>query len=584
MSGHGIYYTKSPLLASRTPVWRSRFVIVCLALGFITLTARAAWVQLYQYEFYQNQAEMRYVRTFELPASRGVIRDRNGVVLAFSVKTPSLWASPVEVQASDTQLTKLAHLLDMDLQTLQARLDPGTGERKREFVWLKRMAGDSLAEQVMSLGIKGVYVRDEYMRNYPEKDAAAHVVGFTNVEDVGQEGVELAYNDLLTGKPGSERIVQDRLRRTVAAPSEHVAPIDGREIQLSIDRRVQHYAYQLLRDAVTQNNAKSGSIIVIDVQTGEVLALANYPSFDPNAREDLRGERLRNRAVTDTFEPGSTVKPIIVARAMDLGLVKPDTVIKTAPGSLVISGKVIRDIGNYPQLTVQGVIQKSSNIGVVRIAMQMTPQEMWETFTEMGFGQKPQIQFPGTAVGRLRPYKSWRPIEQATQAYGYGLSVSLLQLAHAYIAFAREGDIIPLSLLHNTRPVQGVQVFTPQTVAEIRKMLYMVTQPGGVGTRAQTDGYSVGGKSGTAVKADANGYGTGKYRAWFVGIAPINSPRIVVGVMIDEPSNGAYYGGAVAAPVFGQVVQQTLRLIGVAPDLPVTVPQTGRVATAGGAR
>lgn len=576
MSSHGVYYTKSPLLASRTPVWRSRFIIVCLALGFTVLTARAAWIQLYQYEFYQNQADMRYVRTLPLPASRGVIQDRNGIPLGFSIETPSLWASPAELHITDAQMKQLAALLGMSEDALRVRLDPGSGERKREFVWLKRLAGHELAEQVLALGIKGIYARNEYQRSYPGKEATAHVVGFTNVEDLGQEGMELAFNDLLVGKAGSERFIQDRMGRPVGSAEERVNPVNGKDIQLSIDARIQYYAYQLLSDAVKLHRAQSGSIVIIDVRTGEILALVNYPSYDPNTRENLQGSSLRNRAVTDTFEPGSTMKPIVVGRALDLGIVKPTTVIKTSPGSVVVGGKVIRDVANYPQLTVQQVIQKSSNIGVVSIAMQMTPREMWETFTELGFGQKPQIGFPGAALGRLRPYKSWRPIEQATQAYGYGLSVSLLQLAHAYTAFARDGDIIPLSLLRNDHPVQGVRVFTPETAAEIREMLHMVTLPGGAGTKAQTQGYAVGGKSGTAIKSGAGGYGTGKYRSWFVGIAPINQPRIVVAVMIDEPSDGVYYGGAVSGPVFAQVVQQSLRLLGVLPDQPLQLAGTGQ--------
>lgn len=575
MSKRGIYYTQSPLLASRTPIWRSRFLIVCLALGFTVLTARAAWVQLYKYEFYQDQADMRYIRTLPLVAERGKIFDRNGIPLASSVRIPSLWASPAEVKATDEQLEALAHLLEMDLAELKIKLDPGTDGRKREFVWLKRQASYDLAQQVKNLGIKGVYSRDEFQRDYPGRWTTAQVVGFTNIENVGQEGIELAYNDYLTGSAGYERIIRDRQGNPVGDVEDRKDPSEGKSVYLSIDMRIQHYVYQALQNAVInpengQRRAKSASAVILDTQTGEILALANYPSYDPNDRQNLRRGQLRNLVMTDIFEPGSTVKPFVVARALDLGIVKPDTIIKTARGSLVISGKEIRDVGRYSQLTVQQVIQKSSNIGIVTIAMKMTPQELWDTYTSIGFGQKPQIDFPGVAVGRLRPYKSWRPIEHATQAYGYGLSVSLLQLAHAYTVFARDGELIPLTLRrrNTSEPVQGVKVFTPQTASAVREMLHMAAMPGGA-ARAQVYGYAVGGKSGTSKVSTRGGYSESQYRAWFVGIAPINRPRIIVAVMVDDPQEG-YYGGLIAAPVFSDITSQTLSLLGVPPDSTVT--------------
>lgn len=571
MSKRGVYYTKSPLLASRTPIWRSRFLIVCLAFGFLALTARAAWVQLYKYEFYQDQADLRYMRTLPLVAERGKIFDRNGTPLASSVRIPSLWASPSEVKATDSQLEALANLLEMDLGELKNKLDPGSEGRKREFVWLKRLAGNDLALKVKNLGIKGIYSRDEFQRDYPGRGTTAQIVGFTNIEDVGQEGIELAYNDYLTGAAGYERIIRDRRGNPVGYAEDRKSPHEGKPIYLSIDMRIQHYAYQVLQNAVIDSKdghrkAKSASVVILDTQTGEILALANYPSYDPNDRQNLHKGQLRNLVMTDIFEPGSTVKPFVVARALDLGIVKPDTMIKTAPGSVVISGKEIRDVGRYQQLTVQQVIQKSSNIGIVTIAMKMTPQELWDTYTGIGFGQKPQIDFPGVAVGRLRPYKSWRPIEHATQAYGYGLSVSLLQLAHAYTVFARDGELIPLTLRRRdtTQAVQGVKVFTPQTASAVREMLHMAAMPGGA-ARAQIYGYAVGGKSGTSKVSTRGGYSESQYRAWFVGIAPINRPRIIVAVMVDDPQNG-YYGGLIAAPVFSDVASKTLSLLGVPPD------------------
>ena len=395
------------------------------------------------------------------------------------------------------------------------------------------------------------------------------MVGFTNLEDQGQEGIELAFQKQLQGHNGSRGVVKDRLGRVIEDIGEQVDPADGSDIALSVDAKVQFFAYQRVRDAVAEHKAKAGSVVVLDVQTGEVLALANYPSYDPGERGRRTGEQLRNRALTDIFEPGSTMKPFIIAWALETGRVKPETLIVTAPGSVVVSGIPIKDSHPHGMLTVREVIQKSSNIGTVRISMQMPPRELWELFSSVGYGQKPQISFPGTVTGRLRPYKSWRPIEQATMSYGYGLSASLLQMAHAYTTFARDGEVIPITLLKQQNPVAGVRVLSPETAREIRTMLQMAAGPGGTGQLAQTIGYSVGGKSGTAHKQEGKGYASNKYRSWFVGLAPIANPRIVVAVMIDEPSNGKYYGGAVAAPVFSQVVQQTLRTLGVPPDLDV---------------
>ncbi len=436
-------------------------------------------------------------------------------------------------------------------------------------MWLKRQVEEPVAQQIAALDMKGIYQRKEYQRRYPEGEAAAHVVGFTNVEDRGQEGIELAFNQELAGRPGSRRVIKDRLGRVVEDVREQVPPVAGRDLQLSIDSKVQFFAYQKLRDAVTEHKARAGSIVVLDSTSGEVLALANYPSFEPGKRQNLSGAQLRNRALTDTFEPGSTMKPFIAALALEKGLVRPETAIQTAPGHLQIGGSTISDAHPQGLLTVNQVIQKSSNVGIVKMAMQMQPREMWEMFSHVGFGQKPQLDFPGAVSGRLRAYRTWRPIEQATMSYGYGLSVSLFQLARAYTVFARDGDLVPSTLLKAEGPAAGVRVLDPETARAVRHMLHLVTISGGTAPKAQTMGYSVGGKTGTAHKQEGRGYADRKYRGFFVGVAPIDDPRIVVAVMIDEPGGGKYFGGDVAAPVFSATVQQTLRLLGVQPDMNV---------------
>ena len=566
-SVRNLNYATSPLLASKTPPWRSRFVVVLVGLGFLLLVGRAVYIQIIGTDFYQQQGEKRYGHVIEMPASRGRILDRNGQVLATSVPVPSVWAIPKDFAADAQQRRALARALEMKPPELEHKLEAGG----RNFAWIKRQIDAERWAAVQALGIKGVHQIGEYRRKYPEGESAAHVVGFTNIEEKGQEGIELAFQAALQGRDGSRAVVKDRLGRVVEDRGEQLDPVDGRDIQLSIDSKVQFFAYQRVREAVAEHKARAGSVVVLDVLTGEVLALANYPSYDPGDRRKLSGEQLRNRALTDTFEPGSTMKPLVAGWALETKRVKPDTVINTAPRSLVVGPLVVRDAHPYPSLTVEQVIQKSSNVGAARLAMQMPARELWELFSAVGYGQKPQIDFPGAVTGRLKPYKGWKPVEQATMAYGYGLSASLLQIARAYTCLAREGgDVVPVTLLKRDAPVDGVKVYSPATVREMRHMLQLAAGPGGTGPLAQTQGYSVGGKSGTAHKQEGRGYAANKYRSWFVGMAPISHPRIVVAVMVDEPSNGKYYGGAVAAPVFSQVVQQTLRLLNVAPDLEVT--------------
>ncbi len=565
MSSRSVLYTSSPLLASKTPVWRSKFIVAAIALGFAGLAARAAWVQVIGNDFFRKQGEVRFARTLELPANRGRILDRNGLLLATSVPAPSIWAIPEDVEATPAQLGKLAKLLEMPLADLNKRL----ADEDKTFVWLKRQVDETVAQKITELDIKGIYQRKEYKRKYPEGEAAAHVVGFTNVENNGQEGVELSFNNDLAGRSGSRRVIKDRLGRVVEGVGEQVPPVDGKDLQLSIDSKVQFFAWQKLRDAVIANKAKAGSVVVLDSSTGEVLALANYPSYNPDRRQNLTGEQLRNRALTDTFEPGSTMKPITVAAALELGRVKHNTIIDTSPGRYSLGGFTINDTHNYGVLDVDGVIQKSSNVGALKISQRLSPKEMWDVYTALGYGQKPQIAFPGVVPGRLRPWKSWKPIEQATMSYGYGLSASLFQMARSYTAFAHDGSIIPVTMLKSDAPAAGVPVFSAEHAAQVRHMLWLAAGPGGTGQKAQTVGYSVGGKSGTARKQVGKSYAAGKYRSWFTGMAPIDKPRIVVAVMIDEPSAGHYYGGTVAGPVFSEVVQQTLRMMGVQPDMAV---------------
>ncbi|MFW2354280.1 peptidoglycan D,D-transpeptidase FtsI family protein [Hydrogenophaga sp.] len=560
-----INYSASPLLASKTPVWRSKFIVAALAMAFAGLAGRAAYVQVFGNDFFQRQGEVRFARTLELPANRGRVLDRNGLILASSVVAQSIWAIPEDVDRADPKLRQLAKLLEMPLADLRKRL----AVDDKTFVWIKRQVDEPVAKEIAALGIKGFHQRREYKRQYPEGEAAAHVVGFTSVEDRGQEGVELAFNQQLSGKNGSRRVIKDRLGRVVEDVRDVVPPVDGPDLQLSIDSKVQYFAYQKLKEAVQTHKARAGSVVVLDTQTGEVLALANYPSYNPNRRVNLSGEQLRNRVLTDSFEPGSTMKPFITALALDKGMVTPNTPINTAPGRISIGGSTITDSHPNDVLTVSQVIQKSSNVGTVKLAMQMSPREMWETYAQAGFGQKPQVPFPGAVTGRLRPYKTWRPIEQATMSYGYGLSASLFQLAQAYTVFARDGELIPVTLQKSSEPVSGVRVFSDKNAVAVRAMLQLAAGPGGTGSRAQTMGYSVGGKSGTARKQEGKGYADKKYRSFFVGLAPVESPRIVVAVMVDEPGNGQYYGGLVAAPVFSETVQQTLRILGVQPDMSV---------------
>lgn len=567
VSARSLAYASSPLLASKTPPWRSRFLVVLVALGFLVLLGRAVYVQVLASDFYLAQGERRFVHTVDLPASRGRIIDRNGLILATSVSTVSVYLNLKQFQATPAQRRELTRLLGMTAREFDERLaTKGVVE-----LALKRQLEDQAWREVRALGIKGLRAEPGYTRSYPEGEAAAHVVGFTDVRERGQEGVELAFEKALEGRDGQRGVLRDGVGRVVDDYIEAVDPMHGREIQLSIDTKVQFFAYQRVRDAVAQYQAKAGSVVVIDVLTGEVLALANYPSYHPALRRKLSAEQLseaaRNRALTDVFEPGSVMKPFVAAWALESGRVSPGTVLTTA--SFSVGGKPIHDTHPREAMTVTEIIQRSSNIGAAKLAMQMAPSELWELYSNVGFGQRPQIEFPGAISGKLRHYKQWKPVDQSRLAFGYGLSASLLQMARAYTVFARDGELVPITMLRQDHPVAGVRVLSPQVARDVRKMLQLVTETGGTATRAQAMGYSVGGKTGTARALDGNEYAGNRHRAWFVGMAPMSNPRIVVAVMVDQPTLGTHYGGDVAAPVFSQVVQQTLRLLNVTPDLEV---------------
>jgi cell division protein FtsI (penicillin-binding protein 3) len=559
----GVTYSTSPLLASKTPPWRSKFVVALVGLGSCVLVARAVTIQIIDNEFYLAQGEKRYAHQQELQASRGRITDRNGALLATSVPVPSVWAIPKDVQATREQKRELARLLGLPLADVEKKL----GDRKSRFTWLKRQVDDKTWQQVAKLGIKGIHESREFRRKYPEGEAAAHVVGFTDVDDRGQEGVELSFQDHLQGKDGSRMVVKDRLGRVVEDIGDKVAAKDGRDLELTIDAKVQYFAYQHIKQAVQDNKAKGGSVVVLDAQSGEVLALANYPSFDPAERRNVNVEQLRNRAAIDIFEPGSTMKPFIAGHALDSGRVTPDTVLATA--SFAVSGYAIRDVHPTTQMSITEIVQKSSNVGAAKLAMQLPPQEMWQLYSALGFGSKPELPFPGVASGKLRPAKAWKPVDQSRLAYGYGLSASLLQMARSYTVFSHDGEVIPVTMVRQDEPPKGERVFKPETARTLRGMLQLAAGPEGTAPLAQTMGYSVGGKSGTAHKQEGDGYARDKYRSWFVGLSPIDKPRIIVAVMVDEPSAGKHYGGAVAAPVFSRVVAQTLRAQGVPPNLDV---------------
>ncbi len=546
------------------PSGRAAILFGALALLFAMLALRSLYLQGVDNAFLQERGAARYSRELELPAHRGRIVDRHGEPLAVSTPVKSLWAFPGQLALEGDDLAKLARVLDIKPSALKARIDASD-----DFVYLAKLVSPEVAERALALRIKGVNEETAFRRYYPGGEVTSHVVGFTGDRDAGQEGIELAQQGWLAGATGSRRVIINRRGEAVEDVASIRAPQEGRDLALSLDSRLQYLAFRELKAAIDANKAKAGGLVILDVRTGEILALANWPAYNPNARDRTARERMRNRALTDVFEPGSTLKPFAIAAALDAGAVRPDTPIATGNGALTIGPNTIHDAHPAGTLTVAQVIQKSSNVGAAKIALGLPAQTLWQQLADAGFGTPPRTGFPGEVSGRLRPAKSWKPIEQATISYGHGISVNLVQLARGYTVFATGGELMPVTLFKTGAPVAGRPAMKRETALAVRRMLEMAVQPGGTAPRAQVSGYRVAGKTGTAHKLEGHGYAAAKYVSSFVGFAPASDPRIVVAVMIDEPSAGQYYGGAVAAPVFSAVTGPALRMLGVPTDAPV---------------
>ena len=556
---------RTPQLRLKLEGWRSRFVLVVAMLGFATLGARAFYLQGMHTNFLQAKGEARYGRVLELPASRGLVKDRNGQALAISTPVESIWATPDELdEMDDARIHGLARALAMPPEEIRQKI----ARKDRQFVYLKRQISPDQAAKVMALGVPGVFQQREFRRYYPAGEVMAHVVGFTGMEDQGQEGIELAAESRLAGTPGSRKVIKDRKGRIVEDVESLRAPRDGEAVTLALDQRLQFLAHRELKAAVEQNRAKGGALVILDAKTGEVLALVNQPDYNPNNRANVIGRQTRNRSVTDLFEPGSTMKPFTVAAAIDAGIVTPNTLIQTGQGAMTMGRWTINDSHPNGAITVAQVIQKSSNIGSAKIQLQMPAETIGTLYRELGFGLPPKTGFPGEAKGQLRPWAQWRPIEQATMSYGHGLSVSLLQISRAYTIFTNGGELLPLSLLKQDAHPIGKRIVAAETATQVTRMMEMAAMPGGTAPRAQVPGYRVAGKTGTAHKAEAGGYAEHKYVSSFVGFGPVSSPRFIIAVMLDEPTGAKHYGGEVSAPVFSTVMGAALRMMSVPPDVP----------------
>lgn len=558
-------YKGNAALHLRLEGWRASFVLVLLLLAFSALVGRAVFLQGWHADFLQHKGEERYSRVIELTAYRGEVRDRHGDPLAISMPASSIWASRDDADMNPAQLQQLSALLNMSKEDINRRINEGRGN----FVYLKRQVPQEIAQKVADIHVPGLFEQKGFRRSYPKGEMMAHLLGFTDVEDHGQEGAELTYQSILGGLNGARRVIKDRAGSVIEDVENIREPRPGHDVVLSVDSRIQYLAWRELHAAITRNKAKAGAVMVIDPKTGEVLALANYPDYNPNVRENVTLPQLRNRAVSDTYEPGSTLKPFTIAAALDAHKITPATVIQTGNGTMNIGPAVIHDTHPGGALTVSQVIQRSSNVGAARIALSLPPESMWNLFTDVGFGQTPKMGMPGEAGGRVRPYRHWRPIEQATMAYGHGISVSLAQLARSYTVFANDGNVMPLTLLKQENPVSGRRVISSQTASEVKDMLELVVKPEGTAPLAQVRGFRVAGKTGTAHKLDHGRY-SNRYVASFVGFAPASNPRLLIAVMIDEPTTGDYYGGLVAAPIFSSLMAGALQVLGIQPDDPAS--------------
>ena len=542
---------------------RRVFVMLCMGLAAVTLVWRAVCLQVLDKEFLLSQGEARHLRVVTLPAHRGVIQDRNGEPLAVSTPVESVWVNPQELGGEQQRIPELAALLSLDVGKVQQLL---ARRADREFVYLQRHLSPALAARVSALNIPGVYLQREYRRYYPGGEVAAQVVGFTNIDDMGQEGLELAYQDWLGGEPGAKRVIKDGKHDIIEDVESIRRPRPGKDLKLSIDRRIQYLAYRELKGVMKEHTARAASAVVLDVKSGEVLAMVNQPSFNPNNRQELRRSHMRNRAVTDVFEPGSTMKPFIVATALQSGRFQPETLVSTSPGWYRVGVNTVRDVHDYGELDVSGVIRKSSNVGISKIALSLPAENIWTTLSDIGFGAQTYSGFPGEASGLLSYHGGWNEIETATLAYGYGISVTALQLAQAYGVLATDGMKRSVTFLREGDVSEERRVMPAEAARQVRAMLEQATGFDGTAPQARIAGYRVAGKTGTVKKPAPGGYSSNKYLAVFAGMAPASDPRLVMVVMVDEPSNGKYYGGQVAAPVFSRVMSGALRLLAIPPD------------------
>ena len=546
------------------PRWRARVLFGLLMLVLFLLLARAVYLQGINNDFLQKEGVARYGRVIDISAYRGNITDRNGEPLAISTPVESVWAIPADVEATQQQINDLAKIVGMNAVEVKRRLT----DTSRDFVYLKRQLPPDQAKKIIEVGVSGVALRREYRRYYPSGEVASHILGFTDVDDNGQEGMEFAWQAHLGGKNGSQRVIKDRRGRIVEDVASVRVPKPGKDLVLSLDSKMQFMAYREIKAAVEKHHAKAGSIVVLDAKSGEVLALANWPSYNPNIREKPSLAVMRNLAVADVFEPGSTMKPFTVAAALEAGKIKQNSVIDTHGGVLAVGRRKIHDTHPEDTHSVSQVIQKSSNVGTGKIALLMPAKTFWQSLNDNGFGQPTGSAFPGEAAGKLRDYKNWRPIEQVTMSYGNGISVNLLQLARAYTVFANDGELKQITMLKQEVPTVGTTVYSAATAVAVRGMMELVVKPGGTAPLAQVMGYRVAGKTGTSHKLE-NGRYVNRYISSFVGMAPASNPRLVVAVMLNEPGGKEYYGGQVAAPAFSNVMGAALRQLNVANDAPL---------------